>query len=445
VKNFYCTSTDNMFDGWSGIDRQTELTDDDGSLTGLLSSKPGGETVSINEDNFFGAKLETSECKSNLRVSPSLVCPQNPPPPKPTPSTAKTSPYDYVATAIAPGCSQKSPPNPPQPYGRCGDTPDLGQGGEWSSECSNGACYGVPLYRQYLTTSELGHWQTNGCAANANTPACRWPFMRMGGQNMYQRETLTVNNGLYYVDTSISKDTQNTENYTKMSQTRDVNAFAPGQTYYMFFLYAKPTTAQTYQIYVGDGFDTATVKPVRGSLATAPIKFSPDASPNAGKWFTVKGVSNGVLTIETNFVDQSELDPKQQKNGLCGPATFCGWQADGSCGSKLASADPKKDPLLVADPALAKEGDAVCRTWAVKDLDCPSAGCFGFSFTLPAGFKTQNQGQAARPTPVAFPATGDFATHFLNTKTVPDNASRAKDGVETECFYPKLPGSCPAQ
>ena len=31
-------------------------------------------------------------------------------------------------------------------------------------------------------------------------------------------------------------------------------------------------------------------------------------------------------------------------------------------------------PVIVADPALAKEADAVCRTWAVKDLDCPSAG-----------------------------------------------------------------------
>ncbi|WP_245269988.1 G8 domain-containing protein [Nitrobacter hamburgensis] len=445
VKNFYCTSTDNMFDGWSGIDRQTELTDDDGTLTGLISSKPGGETVSINEDQFFTAKLETSECRSNLRVGPSLVCPQKPPPPASAPSTAKTSPYDYVATAIAPECSQNSPPNPPQPYGRCGDSQDLGQGGEWSSECSNGACYGVPLFRQYLTTPELGHWQTNGCAGNANTPACRWPFMRMGGQNMYQRETLTVNNGLYYVDTSISKDTQNKENYTKMPQTRDVNVFAPGQTYYMFFLYAKPTTAQTYQIYVGDGFDTATVKPVRGSLATAPIKFSPDSSPNAGKWFTVKGVSKGIVTIETNFAGQSELDPKQQKNGLCGPASFCGWKADGNCGSKLAASDPRKEPLLVADPALAKEADAVCKTWAVKDLDCPSAGCFGFSFTLPAGFSAQDQGQAARPAPIAFPETGEFATRFLNTKLVPDNASHARDGVETECFYPRLPGSCPAQ
>lgn len=444
VKNFYCTWTPTMFDGWSGIDRQTELTDDDGSLTGLVSTKPGGETISINEDQYFNAKLETSECKSNLRVSPSLVCPQKPLPPDPAPSTAKTSPYDYVATVIAPECSQNAPPVAGQPFGRCGDSPVLGQGGEWSSECSNGACYGVPLFRQYLTAAELGHWQTNGCAGNANTAACRWPFMRMGGQNMYQRETLTVNDGLYYVDTSISKDTQNTENYTTMPQTRDVNVFAPDQTYYMFFLYAKPTTAQKYQIYVGDGFDTASVKPVRASLATAPIMFSPDPS-SEGKWFTVKGVSNGVLTVETNFNGVSELDPREPTNGLCGPASFCGWQADGTCGSKLAAADPGKDPLLVADPGLAKEADAVCRTWAVKDLDCPAEGCFGFSFKLPAGFKALDQGQLARPKPVEFPATGDFATRFLNTKVAPDNASHAQDGVETECFYPRLPGSCEAQ
>ena len=34
---------------------------------------------------------------------------------------------------------------------------------------TNGACYGVPLYRQYFSASESTHWWKNGCTANANT------------------------------------------------------------------------------------------------------------------------------------------------------------------------------------------------------------------------------------------------------------------------------------
>ena len=439
VENAYCTQTSNMFDGWSGIDRQTELSDDDGSLTGLVSSEPQKDTVSVNEDNYFGAQVETSECNSNLRVSPSLACRPGPPPPPPpppsAPSTARTSPYDYVATAIAPQCSQKDLPIG-QKYGRCNDSPDLGQGGDWSSECSNGACYGVPLYRQYLTTADLKQWQTNGCDQNSNTPNCRWPFIRMSGQNMYQRETLTVNKGVYYVDTSVSKVQQNTEKFTSMGQTRDVNVFFGGQTYYMFFLYAKQSTAQTYQIYVGDKFDTSTVKPVRGSLATAPIKF--DADGSGLKWFTVEGVSNGVLTIKTDFNLATELNPRDKTNGLCGPAAFCGWQGDGSCGSVLTASGPQKDPILSADPSFKKEADAVCRNWAVKDLDCPAKGCFGFSFTLDPGFTADTKGQTARPKPQS-PAP--WTAQFINTATAPDNASREVDHVEQECFYRNLPGS----
>ena len=97
----------------------------------------------------------------------------------------------------------------------------------------------------------------------------------MAGQNMYQRHTLTLNGGTYYLDTSVPLNTQQTEPFTKKpGAARDVNVFEGGQTYYVFFLYTKPSTNQTYQIYVGDGFQRSTVKPVRGNLKIAPIKFS---------------------------------------------------------------------------------------------------------------------------------------------------------------------------
>jgi len=73
----------------------------------------------------------------------------------------------------------------------------------------------------------------------------------MSGANLYQRETLTVNHGIYYVDTAVKMGTQQKEPYSR-PDTEDFNLFEAGQTYYMFFLYAKKETHQTYQIYVGN-------------------------------------------------------------------------------------------------------------------------------------------------------------------------------------------------
>ena len=197
-----------------------------------------------------------------------------------------TSPYDYIITVVAPGCSQKDPPLDEMArlrsgYGRCGDDPDHGFGGTMVEQVQQRSCYGVPLYRQLLTgndgkdgkprTREWTRWFDAKCDVNRNTPQCRWPFIRMAGQNIYQRHTLTLNGGTYYLDTSVPLDTQQTEPFTKKpGAARDVNVFEGGQTYYVFFLYTKPSTNQTYQIYVGDGFQQSSVKPVRGSLAVAP-------------------------------------------------------------------------------------------------------------------------------------------------------------------------------
>ena len=87
----------------------------------------------------------------------------------------------------------------------------------------------------------------------------------MGGQSTYQRSSLTVNHGTYFLDTSVSKTRNAREAFTttticpvtsppkrtRPALPRSVNVFLKGQTYYMFFLFAKPATKQTYQIYVG--------------------------------------------------------------------------------------------------------------------------------------------------------------------------------------------------
>jgi hypothetical protein len=457
VDSVYCSSTPTMFDNFSAIDRQTVLNDDDGSLTGLQALQTDTQrksgTLSINEDLFFSAPVETAECLSNLQVTASKACDKDLKPPV----TARTSPYDYVVTAIAPGCSQNPAPSPPLGYGRCGDNARTGAGGlRWSSDCANPECYGVPLYRQFLTGEEQKRWAGPDfkCDDNKSAASCRWPFIRMAGQNMYQRHTLTLNNAEYFVDTSIKLDTQRSEPFTvNTGDARNVNVFEPGEKYFMFFLYAQPTTKQTYKIYVGNGFDTRTIVPVRGNIEDAPVKFTNDDDSKSDKdpWFKVIGYDNRVVTVLVDFSlmtkeKQKELSPLTHANGQCGPRKFCKWASETSdqCVSNLEESGPKKDPRLIANWGLKAEVDAVCKNWAVKDLDCPQKGCFGFSFTLNKGrgeqdsFVADDKGIAFRPKVNTF---ASWTTKFTGT-------SKAPESSKGQCYYdpekPPIKESCPA-
>ena len=100
-------------------------------------------------------------------------------------------------------------------------------------------CYGVPLYRQGLISAEQpGREQS----------------IRMMGGNLWQRSTLTANNGVYYIDTAAGP--------TKQAGSPHKNIFEADRTYYVLFVYATPTTPQTstthqsYQLYVGTGLAT---------------------------------------------------------------------------------------------------------------------------------------------------------------------------------------------
>lgn len=117
----YCTGSTDFFNNWTSIDRQTELNDDDGSLTGLSNTLDGGtlkQTISINEDAFFTAPIEAPECgsaafdKDGDNASAANAC-SKPLANKP-PVTARTSPYDYVTTVVY----HKSRTRPPTPGAR---------------------------------------------------------------------------------------------------------------------------------------------------------------------------------------------------------------------------------------------------------------------------------------------------------------------------------------
>jgi len=155
VKTRYCTyphsdthGRSGLFEGYTDVDRQTELNDDDGSLTGLI------DTISVNKDPFFAAPVEDIECASDLSTNMPPMCDKS----SETCGTAKTSPYGYVTTVV---------------YHDCGlNCPDLGDPKApdyrhwWTRDCTNPKCYGVPLYREDINPDEQG----------------RKPYIRMAGQ-----------------------------------------------------------------------------------------------------------------------------------------------------------------------------------------------------------------------------------------------------------------------
>ena len=188
VKAKYCNWNEGMFTGYTDVDRQTELSDDDGSLTGYQ------KTVSVNNDAFFNAPTEEVECESE--------------------ATAKTSPYDYVTSVVYPGCAITGTCCPPGETCREPDMPNW----FWAEPCSNETCYGVPMYRQLVTKAEKAKEER--------------PFIKMAGQSTRQRSTLTPNNGKFYVDTTVS--------YAKQkAASRYINEFREGEKYYLFLLFAK--------------------------------------------------------------------------------------------------------------------------------------------------------------------------------------------------------------
>jgi hypothetical protein len=263
----------------------------------------------------------------------------------------------------------------------------------------------------------------------------------MAGTDTSQRQTMTMNNGVYYLDTTISETSQKAEPFSPVQPpeptckvnprsnetpcVRGYNVFQANETYYVFFLYARKTTAQTYQIYVGQKFD------IQGGFHAGRMKI-PDknlATHWNPKWPT-PGVTadysrvkkDGILTVNIDFAKVTELDPTDSGNlvNLCQPRTFCKFSSDGK---QCVSAVANTDPLLTANPKLQGDISAACGTWAVKDLDCPKDGCFGFSFTLPADFKT---GEYKRPDPTLFPT---LATQFSS----PAPAVAERPGGQ--CYY----------
>jgi hypothetical protein len=339
LREDYCRfNAEGSFGNFSSVDRQTVLNDDDGSLTGLVSSERD-ETISVNLDPFFFAPIEATECRSF--------------------ETANTSPYEYVSTVVYPDCAAKN---------NCVLPPD--ENVMWSAACTNANCYGVPLERQLLTKlDDRDNLTTTG--------------IRMAGMAIFQRSMLTLNNATYYMDTTVSKKTQTDSGATSF------NVFEPGESYYILLIYAKPNTKQTYQIYVGgkrDGEDpdfdpNVDVEAVRARL-TNPLSFTreetvvwvKDHDPTTGNWARDYNPDTGILTVTMDLANFAG-NFQEAKEDFCQPESFC--ELKGSrcqCSATLKNSDP----VLYNE---CMEGN-ICGTFAGKDIDCPMGGCLGFKVTL---------------------------------------------------------------
>jgi hypothetical protein len=403
----YCTQNNGLFTGFSAIDRQTELTDDDGSLTGYK------KTISVNEDPFFKAPITGIECDSDGAVKEG--------------GTATTSPYDYVTTVVYPDCNKQGggggpecanfyPKNPPP-------TP-----GEWDADCGNQTCFGVPLYREYQTGSEV---------TGNKIPE----FIRMAGSAIYQRETMTVDHGRYYVDVTASDTTQTgTPVISPPCPTcqpslpwQHKNVFVKNETYDFFLVYATLKTEQTYQMYVGTGRTMAdvvnSVKPIRVNTANAPFAIHQGTSATDKSAIQVTGYDStkGVVTVNINLQGYTnEFTDAAAK--LCVPQTFC----------KLSGTTCVAKDAGIIHGTTQAERDITCG-YANKDIDCPTdltdptgktIGCVGFSVTLPGNFEAKNQ--------TGVPGSPDF----LPTKLATCFPKDFNWGVITQPADPDRVGTC---
>jgi hypothetical protein len=239
------------FGNYTGIDRQTILTDDDGSLAGYA------KTISVSVDPFFKAPIQGIECQTDDSAKEG--------------GTAITSPYANVSTVVYPDCARDG-------VGNCDQE-------VWNATCSNPECFGVPLYRLYQTGSER---------PNRNTTTNIPEFIRMSGSAIFQRQTMTVNHGHYYVDLTASPGTQAA--FGKL-----LNVFKGGQTYDFFYVFATPQTEQTYEMFVGTGLTKVPdVKPIRVNIKTAPLVITADTTKSplpAPPTYS----SKGILTVKLNL------------------------------------------------------------------------------------------------------------------------------------------------
>jgi hypothetical protein len=212
----------------------------------------------------------------------------------------------------------------------------------------------------------------------------------------------------------------------------DPNPFAPsvflgGHTYYVFLLFAKTTTKQSYDIYVGPNESGKyAIKPVLMDLPGS--NYTPNDNPTDKSWFSQMPYNSATGTVQVliNLSNQQSVFD-DSKATFCQPGAFC--QVNGNtCGCK---------------PGTNCTDSSVC-TWGQKELDCPldpsdqthtKMGCYGFAITMPADF--QAPAQPVKPDSSFFLPFDQKDPDYFKQGLVTFNTTNVK--ASGGCVYPGPP------
>jgi Pentapeptide repeats (8 copies)/RTX calcium-binding nonapeptide repeat (4 copies)/G8 domain len=334
VRENYCTyNQSGSFTGWTAIDRQTILNDDDGSLTGVK------KTISVNEDPFFTAPIEQFECRSQ--------------------NTAKTSPYEYVSTVVYPGCGQ-------------------GCGADWSVNCTSG-CYGVPLIRQLLTGPE-------------NMETAPDTEIRMMGPAISGRINLTANNANYYIDTTRNEAQSGfpLKNIFKANQTYYtflIFAKPEIKQTYQFYVGIDNTI---------DENDPQIVNAVQTNIATLAVKFNDIPGGWPSTWDRQYDSSTGILSVTVDM-QEFENNFNLAKKESCRPSSFCEFKSNScQCSDQLKIDDPDLYAECQRINICRWSGnDPDCPVFDVGGKLTPL--CLGFGVTMPNDFVADDMDHRPAP------------------------------------------------
>ena len=214
----------------------------------------------------------------------------------------------------------------------------------------------------------------------------------MLGQDSGQRSTLTLNHGLYYVDTSNNCDNQGGCLASNPASSHGVSVFQGGQTYYVYFVYGKASTQLTFDIYLGPNDETGKwkVAPVRGIFDTDTYVFNPAKGTTPWLGTPEYHKDTNLLTVTVDLSKSTiAAEFASQFSDACQPTTYCAVSTgnDGtmSCGCKggtnckdaeVCSWGPEGSRLPGGGLLRLRLHHAVRLVGAPQPVDPPKAGKF---------------------------------------------------------------------
>lgn len=336
------------------IDFTTILNDYDGGLNGVTSTV-GSRTSGLSNNDFYATPGQAPECNS---------------------FGTNTVPHDFITTNIA----------------KLKDDPVAATWTDntWATPSQMPT---VAMYRQLRIQSdpdEACDTPATGSICNGTAWGCKRGSFFMG-TNTAQSPGLTINNGLYYLDT-------NPQDYQCATTSADAvrGQFDKDSYYAAFNLFSTQKSKTTFQIYVGAGVSLNDVRFIRvhphvtngTSWAVTPWT---DNTPSPPRWANSEQT---VLEIDLSTAGISaEYAFKENQMTSCQPTDIC--QINANMNGCTVNNDALKVPPWEETPSdnpLAKVLTRVCEDWVTHREsessdgiylgDCPRGGCPGVAFKM---------------------------------------------------------------